>query len=316
MIFDHVQAQLCFEDIIYNQMSSKYFIQCLRLFQHITKGHYFTHKTKIFRAKHQGTLVAMMDAMRRRATDLEEDGDAVHSVQHQQGSPSSSPRERIPEYMQLLFEHYCRSFGAFGSTIWLNPDEFARLEPTVRRYLSPSTPPSDIQSGNDVESDGGSNFLSWLQSECKLRIRSAEIYRCVVRDDADSKMMDRFWRGRAVTLKQIAHTVHHEATGESQEIHIRIKLKKGIKNDSSVYLMVKIENQSLPDWIRKLRCELGAFCPEIAFSYITAIDISQKMQGIDMCPAVKLEGLGAFEWRICGKFRAFIDAEHRLYPLY
>jgi len=302
------QAQLCFEDIVYHQMSSKYYIQCLRLFQHITKGHYFTHKLKIFRLKHQSTLVAMMDAMRRRAAN-KDDAESGSG-----GQRAVSQRERIPEYMQLLFEHYCRSFGAFGGTIWLNPDEFARLEPTVRRYLLPSAMSPDGQPLEEPEEGG--NFSSWLQAECGLRIRNADIFRCVVRNEMDFKILDRFWRGRAITLKQITHTVHHHATGESQEIHIRLKLKKGIKNDSSVYLMVKIENRELPQWIRRLRCELGAFCPEIAFSYITAMDISQKMQGIAMCPAVKLEGLDAFEWRIFGKFRAFIDAEHKLYPLY
>merc|ERR1711971_82426 len=197
-------------------------------------------------------------------------------------------RVPIPEYMQLLFEHYCRSFKAFGGTIWLNPAEFACLEPTVRRYLADNLK---------------HNFLWWLQKECDLRIRSAETFGCFVR--SEHKTMDRFWSGRAITLKEFVHTVHHEASGESVDIHIRLKLKKGIKNDRSVYLMVKIQNQALPHWIRKLRCELQAFCPQIAFSCMTAIDISQKMRGFDMCPADKLEPLHAFEWKICMKFRAF-----------
>merc|ERR1712083_342163 len=125
------QAQLSFEDIIYNNTSNKYFIKCLNLFQQITKGNFFSHNAKIFKGKHQKTLIKMMDNWM-----------AAENVQHDLAQEDEhgkkKKKKKVPEYMQQLFEHYCGSVNNLGSIIWLNKEEFSLLKEEVRRYLSHS----------------------------------------------------------------------------------------------------------------------------------------------------------------------------------
>ena len=309
------QAQLGFQDIIYNNTSNKYFIKCLNLFQNITKGNFFTHNTKIFKNKHQKTLIKMMDYV------------------IDNNNNNNNNNNNIPKYMQQLFQHYCKSIKQFGNIIWINKEEFSKLNENMRKYLN-------ADNNND-------NFTKLLQTKYKIKIKYPKTLSFVVKnhddinnnnnnnnnhdgydddDDDDDKnneenlnYLDLFWDGKSVTLPQIYYHVNNNGKNKKDKknkIILKLKLKKGAtKQDNTVVIMVKIDNKILPDYVNKLKCDFGVFCPQIQFSYTTTMTISKKLQAIPLCESNKLDGLDAFEWKIFVKFRGRVDSMNLVHKL-
>lgn len=278
------------QDIIYNNTSNRYYIKCLSLFENIIKGNFFTHDTKIFKNNHQKTLIKMMDTARMNLDDFCND-----DTTKQNG-------KKIPVYMQDLFEHCFKSIKKFGNIIWVNKQEVSKLNENVRKYY--------------LYGDDSDSFMKWLKHKYKMKIKYTKTVSYVVQnnddDDEDEKRnyLDSFWDGRSVILPQISYTV---TNGKKQKdsIKLKLKLKKGVsKMDNTAVIMCKIVNDVLPDYCKKLKCDIGIFCPQIQFFSATAMTVSKKLQGIPLCESGKLEGLKAFEWKIFFKFKARIDSKN------
>jgi len=289
------QAQLGFEDIIYNKTSHKYFIKCLSLFQSITKGDFFSHNSKIFKNKHQRTLLKMMDRMMGRASEEKADDEAGDRGEDK----AKKKRKHIPGYMQDLFNHYCNDLHSLGNIIWLNKEEFSKLNDDMQHYLRKT-----------------GHFAKFLERENKTTVRYPKTQSLVVKD-AD---LESFWKGNKLTLPNIEYEVEDSASKEADKPRVRVVLKlricKGLKNDSTAVVMAKINNKELPDYVAKVKCGIGLFCPQINFVFQTSTTISRKFTGIRLCESVRLEGLDCFEWRIFVKFRARTDKDGKQYLLH
>lgn len=296
------QAQLGFEDIIYNNTSNKYFIKCLNLFQNIFKGNFFTHNSKIFKNKHQKTLIKMMETVLMdnniNIGDIDNDG------------KKTKKKKKIPLYMQQLFEHYCKSLKQTGNIIWINKEEFSKLNENIRKHLS-----------SDDKSDKNNNtFIKWLQSQFKTKIKYPRTAHMLVANNSDdnddsNNYLDLFWDRKSVLLPTISYSVN-DGNGKKEKINLKLKLKKGItKNDNTVMITVKIGNKTLPDHVKKIKCDFGVFCPQIQWSMSTTTTVSKSPQAIPLCDSIKLEGLDAFEWKLFVKFRARIASNNLVYNL-
>merc|ERR1712087_90611 len=223
------QAQLGFEDIIYNKTSTKYYIKCLSLFQSITKGDFFSHNTKIFKNKHQKTLVKMMDKMMGKEEEKKEDEESAGGK-----GKKKKKKKSIPPYMQDLFNHYCNDLKAAGNTIWLNKEEFSKLSEHMRQYLQLNGDESVL------------NFARYLHTENETKIRYPSTVSLVVKD----KKLESFWQGNKLTMPHIEYEVEDTSSDESPKPKVTVVLKmrivKGLKNDSTAVVMAKIHNKTLP----------------------------------------------------------------------
>merc|ERR1712228_136219 len=304
------QAQLGFQDIIYNNTSNKYFIKCLSLFQNITKGNFFTHNTKIFKNKHQKTLIKMMDTAR---DNFENINDALPSTEivnasssfiEEDGTKLKKKLKKIPKYMQDLFEHYLTtSIKTFGNIVWLNKDEFSKLNVDVQNYLS------------NVDDDN--SFITWFSKKFKTKVKYTKTVSYVVKnidddDDEKTNYLNKFWDGQSVMLPSVSCTVR-DGKNNKDTLKFKLKLKKGAsKTDNTATIMVKITNAKMPEYCKAIKCSVGIFCPQISFTYTTAMTVTKKLQGIPLCESVKLEGLDAFEWKIFFKFTTRIDQHNMI----
>merc|ERR1712154_199507 len=102
----------------------------------------------------------------------------------------------------------------------------------------------------------------------------------------------------------------------SERLRIKLKLKKAAtKTDTTATLMVKILIKEMPYYCKSVKCSIGIFCPQINFTYTTAMTLTNKLGGIPLCESVKLEGLDAFEWKIFFKFISRVDQNNVIRPL-
>jgi len=297
------QAQLGFQDIIYNNTSNKYYIKCLSLFQNITKGNFFTHNTKIFKNKHQKTLIKMMDTARE--NDDKSVPKQVNVVSNDDGKRKTKAKKKIPKYMQELFEHYFISIKDFYNIIWLNKEEFSKLNEDVRKYL-----------GDDANAD---SFINWLKHKYQIKVRFTKTLSHVVTNDDDgnekTNHLHKFWDGQSVLFPGGTSCIVNDGhkDGKRETLKIKVKLKKGAsKTDNTATLMVKCLTAKMPDYCRGIKCNVGVFCPQIGFSFETSLTITKQLSGIPLCESVKLEGLDAFEWKIFFKFVSRVDASGEL----
>ena len=104
----------------------------------------------------------------------------------------------IPLYTQQLFEHYCKSLKQFG--IWINKEEFSKLNEDIRKYLSEGD-------------DSGDNFINWLKKMYNVKIKYPKTLSYVVQnhndDNENEKELDAFWNGKSVILPLITYNVPH-----------------------------------------------------------------------------------------------------------
>merc|ERR1712241_1013634 len=107
--------------------------------------------------------------------------------------------KKVPDYMQQLFEHYCKSIKQFGNIIWINKEEFSKLNENIRKYLS----------DNNQTEDNKDNFIKWLQKTYKIKIKSPKTISYVVKnednDDVKTNYLDHFWDGKSVLLPSISY---------------------------------------------------------------------------------------------------------------
>merc|ERR1711971_1037442 len=163
--------------------------------------------------------------------------------------------------------------------------------------------------GNDSESDETStgNFAKYLQATRKIKIKYPSTVSLVVKDAA----LDAFWKGNKLAMPHIEFEVEDTASTETPKpkvtLVLRMRIAKGQKNDSTAIMTAKLHNKELPDYVTKVKCQIGVFCPQINYLYQTSTTVSKKATGILLCDSVKLEGLDAFEWKMFVKFRARLD---------
>ena len=190
-------GDLAIDNIILKGKSHRHFIKSLSLFQKLVQGSYFYHLS-LRKKEYQSTVVHFMQNMLK----SKDRGGVSNYVE------MLRPRKRyndediidengVPLYMQHLFDYFCSNL----KTLWINSEEFCRLEPDVARYLAKTTDTmSSIASMQEMMAHSRSRqslmgaFSKFLHFEYSVNLKNC----CTLRWEISGNALRNFWRGQKV----------------------------------------------------------------------------------------------------------------------
>merc|ERR1719491_530927 len=149
---------------------------------------------------------------------VEEDGENEEKKEDSGKKEKSKKKKAIPPYMQDLFNHFCNDLKQFGNIIWLNKEEFSKLNKQMQQRLQLSA------TGNDSDETGTGSFAKYLQATRKIKIKYPSTVSLLVKD----AQLDAFWKGNKLAMPHMEFEVEDTASQETPKPKVTLVLRMRI----------------------------------------------------------------------------------------
>ena len=246
-------GDLAFDNIILKGKSYRHYIKSLTLFQKIVQGSYFFH-TSLKKKEYQKTIVHFMQNM----IKSKDYGGVSNYVQmlkeRKRYNDEDIIRDNdIPLYMQHLFDYFCSKL----KTVWINQEEFTKLQPDVQRFLAKEKLTSLnginelILTGQGKQSMMG-KFTKFLHFEYSINFK----YCCTLHWEISGNPLKQFWKGNKIFGQEFRVST------------IRLFpycVKDSCKDDGQFRFGIPIK--SMPKYLRKIEFRVDLYIPECNYTF-------------------------------------------------
>jgi len=259
-------GDLAIDNVILKAKSYRHYMKSLTLFQKIVQGSYFSH-TPLKKIAYQRTIEDLMQNMMR----SKDYGGVSNYAQMLKLNKTRYQDEdvieenEVPLYIQHLFDYFCSKL----KTIWINAEEFVRLQPELQRLFAKSSKHGRITTANNMNemmaSGQGSKesimgpFTKFLHFEHNTNFK----YCCTLHWEISGNALKQFWRGQKIfgqefrvsTIRLFPYCVKDSSKGDGQ-FRFGIPIK------------------SMPKYLQKIEFRVDLYIPQInyMFSAFSIID--------------------------------------------
>ena len=244
-------GDLAIDNIILKGKSYRHYIKSLTLFQKIVQGSYFYH-TSLKKKEYQQTIVHFMQNM----IKSKDYGGVSNYVQMLKDRKRYNDEDiisdnNVPLYMQHLFDYFCSKL----KTLWINSEEFSKLQDELCRYLARERMAS-IASINELiftnKQSMMGKFTKFLHFEYSINLK----YCCTLHWEISGNPLKQFWRGNKIFGQEFRVST------------IRLFpycVKDSSKNDGQFRFGIPIK--SMPKYLRKIEFRVDLYIQEINYTF-------------------------------------------------
>ena len=249
-------GDLAFDNIILKGESHRHYIKSLTLFQKIVQGSYFYH-TSLKKKEYQKTIVHFMDNMVK-SKDYGGVSNYVHMLRERKkyNDEDIIAENGVPLYMQHLFDYFCSKLR----TIWINQEEFTKLQPDLQKYLAKNASNMgfvSLSSINDLIITGQGKqsmmgkFTKFLHFEWSVGFK----YCCTLHWEINGNPLKQFWKGNKIFGQEFVSTIRL----------FPYCVKDSSKNDGQFRFGIPIK--SMPKYLRKIEFRVDLYIPQINYTF-------------------------------------------------